>query len=180
MTDGEQDCAIALQAQEARIACVLNLHDTSQSLLRIKAPWYERLLHTGQVIAFDMSFDFCSGDFCKKLAKVLRFMVYHGGPYLVHCYAGVDRTGFVSALLEALMGATVREIEADYLRSFPAETTAYFAENGLHSAIFEQLTRINGGTPLTDETAPQAAESFLTGAVGLSPAEVTTLRKQLG
>jgi hypothetical protein len=106
-------------------------------------------------------------------------MIALQGPYLIHCYAGVDRTGFVSAVLEALMGATIREIETDYLRSFEEETIAYFAESGLHPTIFEQLTRMNGGTPVTDKTVRQAAEMFLTEAVGLSPTEVAALRDRL-
>ena len=32
-------------------------------------------------------------------------MASHEGPYLIHCTEGKDRTGFVSALLECLIGA---------------------------------------------------------------------------
>ncbi|GHU71929.1 hypothetical protein FACS189450_08780 [Spirochaetia bacterium] len=179
MTEGEPDCAIAQWAQNARIACVLNLHDAPQALPGIKAPWYEWLVHSGRVAALDMHMDFRSEEFCRKLAWGLRFMMALQGPYLIHCYAGVDRTGFVSAVLEALMGATVREIETDYLRSFEKETIAYFAESGLHPTIFEQLTRMNGGIPVTDGTARQAAEAFLTEDVGLNPTEVAALRERL-
>jgi hypothetical protein len=179
MTDGEQDSAVALRAQEARIACVLNLHDTQQTLSGINAPWYVRLVQAERVVAMEMSFDYCGGDFCQKLARGLRFMIAHHGPYLIHCHAGVDRTGFVSAVLEALMGASVLEIETDYLRSFEEEIIAYFRESGFHPTSFEQLTRMNSGTPVTDETARQAAETFLMGAVGLSPAEVAALRERL-
>jgi hypothetical protein len=179
LTDGEQDCSIALQAEKARIACVLNLNDAPQALLWIKAPWYERLVHSGRVAALDMHFDFHSEAFCRKLAWGLRFMSALPGPYLIHCYAGVDRTGFAAAVLEALLGATVQEIEKDYLRSFGDETAAYFAENEQHPAIYEQLTRMNGGTPVADETAQEAAKRFLTEAVGLTSAEVEVLRGRL-
>jgi len=46
----------------------------------------------------------------KKLKVALRFIIMNEGPYLIHCFAGVDRTGFVSALLEALMGASLNDI----------------------------------------------------------------------
>jgi protein tyrosine/serine phosphatase len=39
------------------------------------------------------------------------------GGVLVHCLGGKDRTGIVSALLLRLRGASLDEIEADYVRS---------------------------------------------------------------
>ena len=39
-------------------------------------------------------------------------------PYLIHCVEGKDRTGFVVALLECLMGASREEIAEDYVLSF--------------------------------------------------------------
>jgi hypothetical protein len=180
MADGEQDRAIALQAQAARIACVLNLCDAPQALPWIQAPWYARLVRAGKVAALGMEFDFCSPAFCKKLAKGLRFMVANPGPYLVHCQAGVDRTGFVAAVLEALMGATVREIEGDYLRSFGENVEAYFVPGGPPTPIVEQLALMNGGRAVTDETARGAAERFLRGGVGLSAEEVEAVRGRLG
>ena len=37
---------------------------------------------------------------------------------LVHCTEGKDRAGFVSAVLECLMGATADEVIADYMVTF--------------------------------------------------------------
>ena len=45
-------------------------------------------------------------------------MIEHEGPYLVHCIYGMDRTGFTIAVLEALMGATSEDIQADYAKTF--------------------------------------------------------------
>ena len=45
-------------------------------------------------------------------------MIQHDAPYLVHCTYGMDRTGFTIAVLEALMGATAEEIQADYAQTF--------------------------------------------------------------
>jgi protein tyrosine/serine phosphatase len=44
----------------------------------------------------------------KKLKAALQFMITHKGPYFIHCFAGVDRTGFVIALMEAFMGANLK------------------------------------------------------------------------
>jgi protein tyrosine/serine phosphatase len=44
-------------------------------------------------------------------------MLNRPGPYLIHCYAGVDRTGFMAIVLEALMGASLHDIIDDYLKS---------------------------------------------------------------
>ena len=45
-------------------------------------------------------------------------MCEHKGVYLVHCLEGKDRTGFVIALLEFLMGATYEEAEDDYMITY--------------------------------------------------------------
>ena len=52
------------------------------------------------------------------MKAALQFMISHRGPYLIHCFAGIDRTGFVLALLEVLMGASLKEITNNYLSAF--------------------------------------------------------------
>ena len=42
----------------------------------------------------------------------------HEGPFLVHCVEGKGRTGYVMMLLEALAGATYREIIDDYMITY--------------------------------------------------------------
>ena len=42
-------------------------------------------------------------------------MLEHEPPYLLHCNEGKDRCGFVSMLFEALAGASVDELRADYM-----------------------------------------------------------------
>jgi protein tyrosine/serine phosphatase len=56
---------------------------------------------------------------------------------LVHCGAGKDRTGIVSALVELLVGVPEEDIVADYLRSGQdtrpdriAQTLAYIRKQG--------------------------------------------------
>ena len=62
-------------------------------------------------------------------------MIEHDGPYLVHCTFGMDRTGFTIAVLEALMGATTEDLQADYAKTF----SNYFnVVNNMHVALNEQ------------------------------------------
>ena len=65
-----------------------------------------------------MGVDFFAPDFTEKLAAGLRFMISNEPPYLVHCNEGKDRAGMTIALLEALSGATMDEIIADYMESY--------------------------------------------------------------
>jgi protein tyrosine/serine phosphatase len=102
---------------ESRIMTVLNLSDTTSEITRnaFYAPWYNNLLKNDRVIALGMDFKHNSDNYIKKLKRGLRFIIKSEGPWLIHCHAGVDRTGFFSMVLEAFMGATVDEIVNDYL-----------------------------------------------------------------
>ncbi|GAB3280958.1 tyrosine-protein phosphatase [Parasphingorhabdus pacifica] len=53
----------------------------------------------------------------KKLVEVFRIALDADGPMLVHCAAGKDRTGVVSALLLGVVGVRFDSIVADYVRT---------------------------------------------------------------
>jgi protein tyrosine/serine phosphatase len=107
-----QEPVITALAARRHIAAVINLSDTTSELQRkvFVAPWYNRLFLDNKVIALGMDFSATSNSFRQKLKKALRFIIKTEGPWLIHCHAGVDRTGFVSIVLESLMGATIKEI----------------------------------------------------------------------
>ena len=69
------------------------------------------------VVYFDVQPAFANTPYKNALVTGIRFMIEHDGPYLVHCTYGMDRTGFMIAVLEALMGATAEEIMADYAKT---------------------------------------------------------------
>lgn len=50
----------------------------------------------------------------KSIAKVLRAIAGATGPVLIHCAAGKDRTGWVSAVLQRIAGADRDTIVAEY------------------------------------------------------------------
>ena len=52
-----------------------------------------------------MTTDFMGKSNNAPLCDVFRFMASNPGIYCIHCKEGKDRTGFVTAVLELLMGA---------------------------------------------------------------------------
>jgi protein tyrosine/serine phosphatase len=101
---------------------------------------------------------------------------------LLHCFAGFDRTGFVSAVLEALMGATVSEISADYLLSYG---TGFFSamndgSGDTKQVVLAQLQMVNMEESVTDENLQAGVERYLTQKAGLTEAEIGALKGKLG
>ncbi|MDR0387010.1 MAG: tyrosine-protein phosphatase [Treponema sp.] len=183
--DGREDTAITKLARRAGIATILNLTDTNRDIKRLAAlvPWYRKILNAGGVIALGMNFNGMSREFCVQLKKGIQFMLNHPGPCLIHCYAGVDRTGFVAIVLEALMGASLCEIIDDYLKSFlddellaPHDSPQYQRDSAI---VHEILTMINNGRPVTEEQLRETAEQYLVSQVSLSTAELELLKERL-
>ncbi|MDR3302360.1 MAG: tyrosine-protein phosphatase [Spirochaetaceae bacterium] len=175
-------------AHEARIATVINMNDTRKDLEKNlpQAPWYNKLYKTGSVWTGDLTFNFRSPEYRYGLQRILRFMIEHEAPYLIHCFAGIDRTGFLSALLEALMGGTFDEIADDYVQSFYFNTSALYeidirknpggqAEN----VILELFGIMNGGTNVDKTRLDSIAEQYLLEMVGLTAEEVAALKTRL-
>jgi hypothetical protein len=106
-------------------------------------------------------------------------MLTHKGPYLVHCYAGVDRTGFVCAVLGALMGAKLREIISDYVDSYN-DSTMTAREYKEYSAIIVGIfTEMNDGEKVNNKNLQRVAEDFLKQKVKLTRNELAELNKKL-
>jgi hypothetical protein len=170
-------------AEKAGINTIINLADTPEELAQHAAdiPWYEGFIARENIIPLGMGVDFSSLDFIAKLKAGLVFMANHDGPYLIHCNEGKDRSGFTSALLEALMGAKLEEITADYMESY----VNYFGfvrdeerYRLVSQIILDLLAEMNGGQPVNDGNLQKAAETYLAGA-GLSTAEINALKAKL-
>jgi hypothetical protein len=116
---------IVLKAVENKITAVINLSDTEAELKSKLAycPWYKRLYANGNVICIGMEqyFNYHSPVLLAQVASIIEFIINHNGPYLIHCYAGIDRTGFIARLLEALMGASMPEIVRDHMLTYVEE-----------------------------------------------------------
>lgn len=178
-------------AEANSIQTVMNLADSNELIggyiaaEGFDSPYYQSLYEAGKVKALNLGVDFTAADFKSGLAEGLRFFAENEGPYLVHCNEGKDRAGFVSALLECLMGATYDEVVADYMTTY---VNYYHLEEGSeqyeavkNSNIVSILTNITGaaeGTDLTTVDLAAAAEDYMLDA-GLTADEVTALKANL-
>jgi protein tyrosine/serine phosphatase len=179
-----QESLIALLAAKYRIAAVINLSDSPFEVKRkaFFAPWYKRLFINNQIIALGMDFDIIGKSFNRKLKNALQFIIKTSGPWLIHCHAGIDRTGFVSMVLEALMGATIDDITHDYLLSFNSifESSMFIHSNKADSMVVIQLlSTMDGSLSISDQTLQGMAEHYLKDKIGLSIEEIDLLRAKL-
>ena len=91
---------------------------------KILMTWYNTILKNNNAIGLDIQFDFDFFDkfgfevFNYKLRQGFKFLLDRDGPYLFHCNAVIDRTGFVAAIIELLFGANIDDVIYDYLLSY--------------------------------------------------------------
>jgi len=182
--DNKQEKVISLLATQARIQTVINLSDTDNEikLKSIFAPWYNKLFNNDRVLAVGMDFSFNSENFRKKLKKVLQFITISEGPWLIHCHAGVDRTGIVSIILESLMGAMLDEIITDYLKSYNSmyNSSIYDEVNKEDSLVVMRLLSVMyNSMPINDQNLQSVTENYLHNTIRLSAVEVNLLKSKL-
>ncbi len=85
---------------------------------KYKVFYTEKLYREGKIFAASFPADYTAPAFRKTLAAALRVLMEHRGPYLIQCRAGLDRTGFLCCILEALAGADRSEILYNCMRSY--------------------------------------------------------------
>ena len=174
----------ARQADRARVFTIVNILDTRReiTLYAANVPWYNTYINRDAITALFAGKEFFEPNFAGKLGEGLRFMIHRRGPYLIHCDYGTDATGFVVALLEALMGASPDEIIADYMQSY---VNYYgFSEDEERYKIISQipheyLCKMNEGRVVNAANVSHAAELYLQNVVHLSPATITELKQML-
>lgn len=111
-------------AQKNLISFVLDLSDNAEDVAEFKkagnfrTPYFDALNSHDRVAFLDMNANYQSDSFKHSLARGLKELSAHKGPYLAHCIEGKDRTGFVGILLEDLCGASVDEMKADYMITY--------------------------------------------------------------
>ncbi len=173
--------------KNAGIVTVANLSDSDANVRTymeaagFASPYYGELYKRGQVMLLNMNLAYGSEEFRANVAKAVAFMADHRGPYLFHCTEGKDRTGFVAALLEALMGASVDEIVADYMVSYAnyygvkAGTEQYRL---ISEDVIGMLKVIAGGTDISQPTLASGARAYLS-AGGMGTAQIDTFMRSL-
>ncbi len=104
-------------AEKAGVKTFVNLADAEETMKGYEG-FAESYYSKQNYICLNLGVDFSSEEFRHGLAEGLRFIAAGEAPFLVHCNEGKDRAGFVSAVIEALMGASAEEITADYMVTF--------------------------------------------------------------
>ena len=186
----ERDIAYNKLVFDAKIECVINLADNKVNLENTakEVPWYRELLSNDKIIGLDIHFLFEFENeneysiFKNKLKQGFKFMAENDGPYLIHCNAGTDRTGFVAALIQALFGADINEIVYDYLLSY-GKTFADDKNAELHfntrNIIFNQLKSIIGDKIYDRKSLQSNIQRYFLTEIGLTAEELTRLKANL-
>jgi protein tyrosine/serine phosphatase len=182
--NGRQVADIILSANNARIKTILNLSDSIQSLQSraILCPWYKKIVDSGNVLALHISLSFNALDrgFCKKLKEGLEFMINRDPPYLIHCEAGIDRTGFLAIILESFMGAELNTIAKDYMLSF-VDSSEYSHDDHRNGTIFimNLFAKIKGELIDDDEDLQSLSAKYLAEYIGMDSGELKKLENKL-
>jgi len=179
-------------AEAVGIKTVLNLSDSEQDIKAylaapgFKSNYYKSLYEAGEVKALNMGVDLTAADFGAKFADGVRFLISRDGPYLIHCTEGKDRAGFVSAVFESLMGASLQQVVADYMMSYE---NYYGVKKGTdqytaiaNSNIVASLTTVMCGLPkgadISNISLAKFAEWYLK-SIGLTSDEIAALKGKL-
>ena len=177
---GRNTYALA-EMEQAGVTVVMNLADSAEEAAAY-AGFAETYYANQNVIYLALGVDFAEASFKSGLADGLRHFANNKGTYLVHCTEGKDRAGFVTALLECLMGASAEEVVADYMVTY---YNYYGIEPGTEkyeaiasSNIIKSLQTAFGVEDLyTADLAWEAREYIL--ELGLSLSELADLKKNL-
>jgi protein tyrosine/serine phosphatase/S-adenosylmethionine hydrolase len=179
-------------AEAVGIKTVLNLSDSEQDIkgylaaAGFKSDYYKSLYEAGSVKALNMGVDLTAAGFGAKFAEGLRFLINNEGPYLIHCTEGKDRAGFVSAVLESLMGASLQEVAADYMTSYEnyygvkkdSDQYTAIANSNIVASVTTVMCGLPKGTDISGISLAKLAEWYLK-SIGLTSDEVAALKDRL-
>ncbi|MDR2304898.1 MAG: tyrosine-protein phosphatase [Treponema sp.] len=185
-------------AEQARVGSIIDLADSPEEMaLKANAiPWYQSFITQGNSIAVAMDLDYDSRHNRAKIQEVLRFMLSHKKPFLLHCVDGTGPSAFIVMILAALMNASREEIIDDYMHSYVNyygfdktedryRLISYSGEDMIALICGEAL----GGEPSprrspAENTGPapglrERAENYLQEKIQLHTGEIAGLRRLL-
>ena len=176
---GRNTCADKA-AKDAGIITVVNLADHSNTYAGTENSYYS----TCQVAYVNLGTDFLSKSTLSGIAEGMRFIINNDGPYLIHCNEGKDRAGFVSALLECLMGATMDEVIDDYMVTYYNYYGVEKGSENYNAVVNNNLIKVLETTfkvaDVYKANLAAEAEDFLVEDAGLTAAEVAALKAKIG
>lgn len=139
-----------------------------------------------KIVSLNMAWDYLSDAFSEDMHNGLEFLTEEEGPYLLHGDLGIERTGFVCMVLEALMGASWEEIRDDYMLSYEnccfVEKDSQQWQDIAEATVAAQMLSLLGETDpdrLATADLAQAARTYLTATVGLTAEQVALLKEHL-
>lgn len=184
---GERRFVADVLLWRAGIAAVVNTSDCRlrfRSFAGYRDTYYARLDATHQV-ALNMGHDYPSDAFLEDMRNGLDFISERPGPYLIHGTQGVERTGYVCMVLEALMGASKEELLEDYLRSYEEYLLVEQGSKEWNVARGQAVTCLLTFTGVADEAAldgldlAAATRAYLLEQVELSETQIDLIVQHL-
>lgn len=167
--------------KEAGIRTVLNLadHPYEFSLFEDKEKTY---YVSCDYILLDLSTFYHTEEFEEGLVEGLRCLIGKSGPYLIHCTEGKDRTGFLCAVLECLMGADIDEVISDYMKTYQnyygIRLGTYVYDRIAQRTVIKDLKRAFECEDLYETDLCECAKSYLE-KIGLNENEIVLLQEKL-
>lgn len=158
----------------------INLSDSAESAAKFEG--FEDSYYKDQnVLYLNLGVDFSSDLNKAGVVEMMNFLADAPTPVLVHCNEGQDRAGFVSALLECLMGASLDEVVQDYMVSFynyygVVAGTDQYAQ--LSNNIKKNLTVYMGVEDIENADLQAEAEEYLKG-LGVSDETIAAVKANL-
>lgn len=168
-------------AKDAGIRTILNLadHPYEFSLFEDKEKTY---YVSCDCILLDLSASYHTKEFEEGLARGLRYMIGKEGPYLIHCTEGKDRTGFVCAVLECLMSASIDEVISDYMKTYQnyygTGLGTFVYDRIVQNRLLKDLQRAFESEDLFEEDLSLSAFKYLE-RIGLKEEEIVMLKEKL-
>ena len=168
-------------AEKVGVKTFVNLADAEETMKGYEG-FADSYYSKQNYICLNLGVDFSSEEFRHGLAEGLRFIAKGEAPFLVHCTEGKDRAGFVSAVIEALMGASADEITADYMVTF---FNYYGVQPGTEqydiiasSNIQKSLAAAFGMESLSSGNLQESCVSYLE-SIGLTADEIAGVQAKL-
>ncbi len=175
---------------EAGVRTIVDMADSKEKIEELlkaedfHSPNFKKAYEEGRVLALNLGLAYESPEFKAGVIKGLQFMAANEGPYLFHCIEGKDRTGFMGALLNAFMGASLEEIGVDYMQSYEnfygvskekdAKQYALILED-----VYGMLKYITGEMDLSKVNLKEKVTAYMLSG-GMTEAEIAQLGKNLG
>jgi len=170
--------------ERADVQTVINVGESSAGLDAAYAysSTYRELGVAGRILALDLGLIVDSPVFRQGAKQAIEFIASGEPPFLIHCWEGKDRTGVLAAILEALLGASLDDIVADYMTTYSnyyGITVGHELYNDTCELILSKLEEMGHGEAITSENVNSIVETYVLEDVGVSKDVLSMLRDVL-